>query len=121
MALHIMQAPSRSEQLKHYIPFLGQSHLRLGVVSDTFNLRKQRQVDLCEFKDSLFSSEFQASQGYTVRPYLKKLSNNKTQLSLHNSVEISSVHFCKVLLSHIKLNSLQICTTLDGYFVFHFI
>jgi hypothetical protein len=35
-------------------------------------LRRQRKVDLCEFKASLIWSEFQVSQGYKVRPYIEK-------------------------------------------------
>jgi hypothetical protein len=35
-------------------------------------LRRQRWVDLCEFKTSLVPSEFQVSQGYTVRACLKQ-------------------------------------------------
>ena len=36
-------------------------------------LRRQRQVDLSEFKASLFyKSEFQDSQGYTEKPCLEK-------------------------------------------------
>jgi hypothetical protein len=34
-------------------------------------LRRQKQVDLCEFEDSLvYKSEFWDDQGYTEKPYL---------------------------------------------------
>jgi hypothetical protein len=43
------------------------------------SLGRQRQVDLCEFEDSLvYIVEFQVSQGYTVRPRLKKNRNKQS-------------------------------------------
>ena len=36
------------------------------------SLVRQRQTDLCEFKASLSTIEFQAREGYRVRPYLNK-------------------------------------------------
>ena len=40
-------------------------------------LGRQRQADLCEFKDSLVYSEFQGSQDYTEKPCLKKAKNKQ--------------------------------------------
>lgn len=33
---------------------------------------RQRQADLCEFESNLINNEFQASQGYIAKPYLRK-------------------------------------------------
>jgi hypothetical protein len=46
-------------------------------------LGRQRQVDRCEFEANLIYREFQNSQGYTEKPYLKKASkqtNKKPKL-----------------------------------------
>jgi hypothetical protein len=32
---------------------------------------RQRQADLCEFESNLINNEFQASQGYISKPYLR--------------------------------------------------
>jgi hypothetical protein len=46
-------------------------------------LERQRQTDLCKFEANLvLESEFQDSQGYTEKPYLKQTNNqnqNKTE------------------------------------------
>ena len=41
----------------------------------------ERQVDLCEFKTSLFYSEFQASHSYIVKPYFA------TTASQHSGID----------------------------------
>ena len=40
-------------------------------------LRRQRQMDLCEFETSLVYKEFQDSQGYREKPCLEKPNQKK--------------------------------------------
>ena len=52
--------------------------LEIGLIQELWHisliptLRRQRQTDLCEFKISLFYSQFQDSQGQTVAQKKKK-------------------------------------------------
>ena len=52
-------------------------------------LRRQRQVDLCEFKTDLWS-EFQDSQSYTEKPCLKTKENETKQ----NKTKLKQTNYC---------------------------
>lgn len=59
-------------------------------------LRRQRQVDLCEFKANLVYIRFQDRQGYTEKPYLKNI-----KLSLTDFYLLCVVHVCAGVCSYV--------------------
>lgn len=58
---------------------LSQIRMNLGMVVHTLipAPRRQKQVDLNEFKTRLLHGQFQISQYYKVKPFLKSKTTNK--------------------------------------------